>query len=309
MSTAQYYQIRLQDAIALYREGNLTACGLLKLYIKIKFAPGWQIGLIPEQVCQVLGIAKATFYKALAKVKEQSGLKQIKLINKIMLGDEHDNTHKPKKTHSPTVENNSTTIESKSTTVESESSTVENESTTVENEPPKEASSKQHSESPDLYSNIYTEFISNLSSCEREKFLEFCQKRTDSFEIPLKCGLNTFLAAKNKETGISYFVEFWELYKKEGDVALNPTKDKHNTRTYQAPGETPGVLSSGMKPDFQKWYYWMNQLGIMVKKYDWKGEVGAIDNCGVDKNFEEWLKTYSMEEAKQRFDVSNGWGR
>ena len=90
MTTAQYYQIRLEDAIALYREGNLTAAGLLKLYIKIKFAPGWQIGLIPEQVCQVLGIAKATFYKALAKVKEQSGLKQIKLINKIMLGDEQD---------------------------------------------------------------------------------------------------------------------------------------------------------------------------------------------------------------------------
>ena len=83
MSTAQYYQVRLEDAISLYREGNLTACGLLKLYIKIKFAPGWQIGLIPEQVCKVLGIAKATFYKALAKVKEQDNLKQIKFINKI----------------------------------------------------------------------------------------------------------------------------------------------------------------------------------------------------------------------------------
>ncbi len=47
----------------------------------------------------------------------------------------------------------------------------------------------------------------------------------------------------------------------------------------------------------------------MVKKYDWKGEVGAIDNCGVDKNFEEWLKVYSMEEAKQRFEAASRWGR
>ena len=301
MTTAQYYQIKLEDAIALYQEGNLTAAGLLKLYIKIKFAPGWQIGLIPEQVCQVLGIAKATFYKALAKVKEQSGLKQIKLINKIMLGDEQTSTNEPKKPQSPTVESDSTTVESKSTTVESESTTVEfestsveNKSTTVENKPPKEPTSKQHSDSPDLSSNIYSNFISNLSQEEREKFLDFCKKRTDSFDIPLKCGLKTFLAAWNKKTDTPYFVEFWDLYKKEADVVLNPT-EKSNT--------------TGVKPNFEKWYYWMKEVGIMVRKYDWRGEVGAIDNCGKSQSFEEWLKVYSMEEAKQRFEAASRWGR
>ncbi len=192
--TAQYCQIRLEDAIALYREGNLTAAGLLKLYIKIKFAPGWQIGLIPEQVCTVLGIAKATFYKALAKIKEQNKLKRIKIINKIMLGDEQDiSIDEPKNSHSPTVErdsttveNNSTTVESESTTVESESTTVENKSTTIEFESSKEADSNEQSDSPDLSSNSYSKFISNLSQGEREKFFEFCKKRTDSFEIPLK---------------------------------------------------------------------------------------------------------------------------
>ncbi len=281
MTTAQYYQIRLEDAIALYQEGNLTACGLLKLYIKIKFAPGWQIGLIPEQVCKVLGIAKATFYKALAKVKEQSGLKQIKLINKIMLGDEYSSTNEPrnavtgkplnsiqgnlspKNTQSPSVESDSTsvesdstTVESDSTTVESESTTVENKSTTVKNEPPKEPNSKQHRDSPDLSSDSYSNLISSLSDSEREKFLEFCQKRTDSFDIPLKCGLNTFLSAWNKNTNIPYFKEFWDLYKQEGGVVSNHTSGNNTTE---------------VKPNLDKWYYWLNQTGRMVRKYEKNG--------------------------------------
>ncbi len=300
MTTSQYYQIKLEDAIALYQEGNLTAAGLLKLYIKIKFAPGWQIGLIPEQVCQVLGIAKATFYKALAKVKEQSNLKQIKLINKIMLGDEQTSTNEPDNTQSPgvesdstTVESNSTTVESESTTVESGSTTIENKSPSVENEPPKKATSKQHSDSPDS-SHIYSKFISNLSQGEREKFLEFCKKRTDSFDIPLKCGLKTFLAAWNKKTDTPYFAEFWELYKKEADVVLNPT-EKSNT--------------TGMKPNLDKWYYWMNQTGRMVRKYEKNGVVYIVDNCGQRRTFEEWLSRWSMEAAKKQFDASSRWGK
>ena len=302
MSTVQYCQIRLEDAIALYREGNLTAAGLLKLYIKIKFAPGWQIGLIPEQVCQVLGIAKATFYKALAKTKEQSNLKRIKIINKIMLGDEQNiSTNEPKNPHSPTVERDSTTVESESTTVESQSTTVENESTTVEsqsttveNESSKESDSNKQSDSPDLSSDSYSKFISNLSQGEREKFLEFCKKRTDSFDIPLKCSLRIFLAAKNKKTDTPYFAEFWELYQREGDVILSPTNDKHNT---------------GMKPNLERWYYWLNQTGRMVRKYEKNGVVFVVDNCGQRKTFEEWLSKWSMEAAKKQFDASTRWGK
>jgi len=281
MSTVQYCQIRLEDAIALYREGNLTAAGLLKLYIKIKFAPGWQIGLIPEQVCQVLGIAKATFYKALAKIKEQDKLKRIKIINKIMLGDEQViSTDEPKTPHSPTVEN--------------ESPTVENKSTSVENESLKESDSSEQSDSPDLSSDSYSKFISNLSQGEREKFLEFCKKRTDSFDIPLKCSLRIFLAAKNKKTDTPYFAEFWELYQREGDVILSPTNDKHNT---------------GMKPNLERWYYWLNQTGRMVRKYEKNGVVFVVDNCGQRKTFEEWLSNWSMEAAKKQFDASSRWGK
>ena len=52
-----------------------------------------------------------------------------------------------------------------------------------------------------------------------------------------------------------------DLYQKEGGVVLNPTNENNTT---------------GMKPNFQKWYYWMKEVGIMVRKYDWRGEVGAI---------------------------------
>ena len=75
MSTVQYCQIRLEDAIALYREGNLTACGLLKLYIKIKFPTGKGIELETKQVCEELGISRSQFYKSIAKLKKSEGLK------------------------------------------------------------------------------------------------------------------------------------------------------------------------------------------------------------------------------------------
>ena len=106
--------------------------------------------------------------------------------------------------------------------------------------------------------------------------------------------MNTFLAARNKKTDTHYFAEFWELYKKESDVVLNPTNDEHNT---------------GMKPNLERWYYWLNQTGRMVRKYEKNGVVFVVDNCGQRRTFEEWLLNWSMEAAKKQFDASNRWGK
>ena len=109
------------------------------------------------------------------------------------------------------------------------------------------------------------------------------------------------MAAKNKKTDTPYFAEFWDLYQKEERVVSNHTNERHNTSN-QATG-------TGMKPDFKKWYYWMNQTGRMVRKYEKNGVVFIVDNCGQRRTFEEWLSRWSMEAAKKQFDASSRWGK
>ena len=84
------------------------------------------------------------------------------------------------------------------------------------------------------------------------------------------------------------------MYQKEGGVALNPTNENNTT---------------GMKPNLEKWYYWMNQTGRMVRKYEKNGVVYIVDNCGQRRTFEQWLSNWSMEAAKKQFDAATRWGR
>ena len=39
----QFYQITLPEIISLYKEGEITTFCAIKLYIKVRFAPGWKI--------------------------------------------------------------------------------------------------------------------------------------------------------------------------------------------------------------------------------------------------------------------------
>ncbi|MGK7916439.1 MAG: hypothetical protein AB4038_13000, partial [Prochloraceae cyanobacterium] len=66
----QFYKLTLERAIADYRDGLITATGLLRYYLKIRYAKGWKINLNPTEICSLLGFTKATFYKALAKLKK-----------------------------------------------------------------------------------------------------------------------------------------------------------------------------------------------------------------------------------------------
>ena len=298
MSRTQYYQITLEELIVQYKKGFLNTTGLLFNYIKIKFAPGWKILLDPKKVIAELGISIHQFYRAIAKIKKDLPIRFVTTTR--VVGEMPEVATEDKST---TTDTKSTAPNTKPTAEDAKGFANSAKDVapfakpvTRDAKTEAETTSKINSSSDSLLlsSNSYSKFISNLSDSEREKFLDFCKKRTDSFEIPLKCGLNTFLAAKNKETLIPYFEEFWELYKKEGGVVRNHISGNNTT---------------GMKPDFPKWYYWMKEIGIMVRKYDWRGEVGAIDNCGKSQSFEEWLKVYSMEEAKQRFEAASRWGR
>ena len=68
--TQQYYRLTLEKAIAHYADGLITASGLLYFYLKIRLAPGWKCTLHQREITEKLGISRAAFYKAIAKLSE-----------------------------------------------------------------------------------------------------------------------------------------------------------------------------------------------------------------------------------------------
>ena len=307
MNTTQYYPRTLKILLADYAAGIMTIPGLIVDYIRIKFAPGWRVSLSPKKVCEELGIKLGSFYRAIALIVKKKLitraihlLREEKVLNEEYVGDEKSPDDKENPIHRSVKEihKDEKNIHESVKEIHKDEKNIHIDENkihrSVKNNPETPSETSQHSESPNLSSDSYSKFISNLSQEEREKFLEFCKKRTDSFEIPLKCGLKTFLAARNKKTDTHYFAEFWDLYKKEGDVVRGHTNENNTT---------------GMKPNLERWYYWLNQTGRMVRKYEKNGVVYIVDNCGERRTFEEWLPNCSMEAAKKQFDAATRWGK
>jgi hypothetical protein len=118
----QFYRLTLDRAIADYRDGLITATGLLRYYLKIRYAPGWKIRLNPEEICSLLGFTKATFYKALAKLKKlgRAEIGKLNLIPLVFIEEEIAEEVDIAK-DSPTVEPESPTVDSESPIGEQES--------------------------------------------------------------------------------------------------------------------------------------------------------------------------------------------
>jgi hypothetical protein len=135
--STQFYKLTLDRAIADYRDGLITATGLLRYYLKIRYAPGWKIRINPEEICSLLGFTRATFYKALGKLKKL-GRAEIGKLNLIPLTLTEE-SETDEKQDSPTVDTQSPTVESKSPTVESNSptgfSSLQSENLTPPNPP------------------------------------------------------------------------------------------------------------------------------------------------------------------------------
>ena len=68
---SQFYQMTLEEAIALHQEKDLSTYALLKLYIKIKFKPGWRVEIDREKVMQELGITIHQFRRALTRLRKE----------------------------------------------------------------------------------------------------------------------------------------------------------------------------------------------------------------------------------------------
>ena len=182
----QFYKLTLDRAIADYRDGLITATGLLRYYLKIRYAPGWKIRLNPPEICSLLGFTKATFYKALGKLK-QLGRAEIGKLNLIPVTLTETEENAPESDliqDSPTVEFQSPTEDCESPIVDHQSPSVKSSRPSENLTPPKPRKINKDSDSPDVSSDSYQNFIHSLSQSQREKFLEFCQQQASQLPKP-----------------------------------------------------------------------------------------------------------------------------
>jgi hypothetical protein len=181
----QFYRLTLDRAIADYQDGLITATGLLRYYLKIRYAPGWKIRLNPEEICSLLGFTKATFYKALAKLKKlgRAEIGKLNLIPLVFTEEEIAESADIAK-DSPTVEPESPIVDSESPIREQESPTGKSSLQSENLTSPKALEIKKNSDSPDSSSNSYQSFSLSLSDSQRENFLAFCQQQANQLPKP-----------------------------------------------------------------------------------------------------------------------------
>ena len=181
----QFYKLTLDRAIADYRDGLITATGLLRYYLKIRYAPGWKIRLNPSEICSLLGFTKATFYKALAKLKKlgRASIGKLNLIP-VSLIEEEDVTESDPIQDSPTVDQQSPTKDCESPIGDQQSlsgtSSLQSENST----PPKPNQTNPSSDSPNSSSNPYQIFLKSLSQSQRENFFGFCTNQANQLPEP-----------------------------------------------------------------------------------------------------------------------------
>lgn len=266
----QYYKNTIEIAIAKYRAGAMNAIGLLFDYVKVKFRPDWRITLNPKKVCEELGISNSTFYRSLKKVQQ--------LLGKVI----YIRTEKA----IPTGENESPISENLRPTGENLSPTHENSSPTRE-KIDRQTTNKIStcSDTPDVYTNIDQISLSKQSPTpkskpdrklpvppdEREKFLDFAMDRVN--ELPTRPTLPSKWIAAN-------FDDLYSEFKlSSAPETQEATKDKQ----------------------FAEWCDLMRAVGKLHRKFESRktGEWVLVDNCGAERSYEDWSRTYTLEYLRR----------
>ncbi len=120
----QHYRITLAEALANYKEGLITANGLLYFYLKIRLAPGWKCTLNQREISSRLGISRAAFYKAIAKLSEK-GLIQFETPNGVTVTLSANRDSTPQIETQSTFEDSIPRSDTLSTNADSQSSIVD----------------------------------------------------------------------------------------------------------------------------------------------------------------------------------------
>jgi len=210
MSKPQHYPITTEKAIAHYQAGDITAKGLLHFYLNIRLAPGWTLRETQKQICETLGISRAAFYSALSRLKAEGS---------INWSTPENTKYSITLNQSTIIDNQSTNVDEQSTIIDNQSINVDNPSSIVDNpslivtvEKP-EALPDKGSGNPSYYSSSsYQIFINSLSEPERERFLNFVQKKIEGFTKPI-ASIPDWLASTDS-TGNPRFEDYYSQFKK-----------------------------------------------------------------------------------------------
>jgi hypothetical protein len=173
--TEQHYRVTLSDAIAHYQAGDLTAKGLVHIYIKIRCKPGWTIKVDHKEVCPLLGIRKTAFYNAISRLKAEGSI-DWEAPQGIVVSLSTSSGFRECGKESANAESQSANAESQSANAESQSANAELKSS-------EHLLDKDYSDSPNYY-QLYFKFLSSLSQDKREKFLEFGLKKAGELPKP-----------------------------------------------------------------------------------------------------------------------------
>ena len=215
--TPQHYRLTLEDAIQHYKDGLLTVKGLVYSYLRIRLKPdpNWKVTLHHKTVCELLGIGKTAFYKAISALAKENfitwespGGIVVRLV----------------------AAKDSTIAETESTIAETESTIAETESTIAETETPKPSSGKGFGKP----SNSYQSSTNSLSTEQREKFKAFCKRQADRLPRPVVM-LERWIAKNH--------TELWEQYKQAyPDQPINPDRDKSSATVTKLKGRVEEKL-------------------------------------------------------------------
>jgi hypothetical protein len=186
----QFYKMTLEAAISHYRNGDITAKGLLRFWLRIQLAEGWSINVNPTQLRKLLGMKPSTFWAALTKLKEggEMAWEEPTSMKITRLKPEAKNSL-PKESSQimdATLENETLVSESRHS-----SQIVEDRGL--------EANESNGSSS---VLDSYQTFIKSLSQMEREEFLGFCRRKVR--ELPKKVVLFDSWMSK-------HFQELWAI--------------------------------------------------------------------------------------------------
>ncbi|MFP4336987.1 MAG: hypothetical protein ACLFQP_03565 [Halothece sp.] len=208
--TQQHYRMTLNDAIAHYQQGDITAKGLVHFYLKIRLKPeaGWILRKSAKEICEELGIGKTAFYNAMSRLKAEGS------INWSVPSSTQFSISLPFRQ----CGKDSTNAESDSVNAENQFANVESNSAIAENDSPKASNCKDHSDSP----NSYQIFINSLSESERVKFKNFCRNETANLPRSI-VNLGDYLAANDK-SGKPRYLSFWEKFQSEQPKSLSLTE-------------------------------------------------------------------------------------
>lgn len=169
----QHYRLSLEKAKKDYEDGIITATGLVYYAVGIYRKPGQKLRVKDiDAFCSEIGINRATFYRAISKLKAKNRLEWEAIAGVDLWIPLEPNVRKHPTAENQTEQEVSQNCETLLQNSETLLLPCENLSQLGDEQPQKSPCCKDSS----VPSNIYQSFLNFLSIEERERFEQFCKK-------------------------------------------------------------------------------------------------------------------------------------